>query len=233
MRINKYLSSKGICSRRKVDELIENKKIVINGKLATIGMDVDDSCEIKINGKIIKNTNDKKVYFLLNKPLNVISASSDDRGRKTVVDLIKTDKRIFPIGRLDFNSTGLLILTNDGELFNRIIHPKAEVFKKYKVLIVGDISDEDVQKLRKGIEIENYKTLGAKISIIKKEQNRTELYVSIREGKNRQIRKMFGELKYKVVALHRESLGLISLGDLQFGEYRELTEEEVEYLYSL
>lgn len=233
MRINKYLSSKGICSRRKVDELIESKQILINGKLATIGMDVDDTCEIKINGKIIKNINDEKVYFLLNKPLNVISASSDDRGRKTVVDLIKTNKRIFPIGRLDFNSTGLLILTNDGELFNRIIHPKAEVFKKYRVLIVGDISDEDIQKLRKGIEIENYKTLGAKISIIKKEQNRTELYVSIREGKNRQIRKMFGELKYKVVALHRESLGLISLGDLQFGEYRELTEEEIEYLYSL
>ena len=128
MRINKFLSTLGIASRRAVDKYIEEGRITVNGNIATTGMDISENDNIFIDGKKIKtDVNEEKVYFMLNKPLEVLSASSDDRGRKTVVDLVKTDKRIFPIGRLDYMTSGLILLTNDGELFNRIVHPKSEI----------------------------------------------------------------------------------------------------------
>ena len=132
MRINKFLSALGIASRRTIDKYIEEGRITVNGSIAVTGMDINENDIILIDGKKIEtNINEEKVYFMLNKPLEVLSSSSDDRGRKTVVDLIKTDKRIFPIGRLDYMTSGLILLTNDGELFNRIVHPKSEIYKKY------------------------------------------------------------------------------------------------------
>ena len=140
MRINKFLSTLGIASRRAVDKYIEEGKITVNGNIATTGMDISENDNIFIDGEKIKTSiNEEKVYFMLNKPLEVLSSSSDDRGRKTVVDLIKTDKRIFPIGRLDYMTSGLILLTNDGELFNRVVHPKSEIYKKYYIKILGEL----------------------------------------------------------------------------------------------
>ena len=234
MRINKFLSTLGIASRRTIDRYIEEGRITVNGNTATAGMDIDENDNIFIDGKEIKtDINEEKVYFILNKPLEVLSSSSDDRGRKTVVDLIKTDKRIFPIGRLDYMTSGLILLTNDGELFNRIVHPKSEIYKKYYVKIFGEIKKEEIEELKKGVLLDDGKTLPAKISGIKYDKNKTSMFISIREGRNRQIRRMIEKFEYKVLMLRREKIGELALGDLPEGKYRELTKQEVEYLYSI
>ena len=234
MRINKFLSTLGIASRRTIDKYIEEGRITVNGNTAITGMDISENDNIFIDGEKIKTIIDeKKVYFMLNKPLEVLSSSSDNRGRKTVVDLIKTDKRIFPVGRLDYMTSGLILLTNDGELFNRIVHPKSEIYKKYYVKILGEIKKEEIEELKKGVLLDDSKTLPAKISGIKYDKNKTSMYISIREGRNRQIRRMIEKFGYKVLMLRREKIGELSLGDLPEGKYRELTKQEVEYLYSI
>ena len=234
MRINKFLSSLGIASRRAIDKYIEEGRIKVNGVIASTGIDVTEDDEIYIDNKKIETKRiEEKVYFMLNKPLEVLSASSDDRGRKTVVDLIKTDKRIFPIGRLDYMTSGLILLTNDGELFNRLVHPKSEIYKKYYIKVFGEVKKEEIEELRKGVLLEDGKTLPAKVSGIKYDKNKTSMYISIREGRNRQIRRMIEKFGYKVLMLRREKIGELSLGDLKEGKYRELTREEIEYLYSV
>ena len=234
MRINKFLSSLGIASRRAIDKYIEEGRIKVNVVIATTGIDVTEEDEIYIdNKKIETNRIEEKVYFILNKPLEVLSASSDDRGRKTVVDLIKTDKRIFPIGRLDYMTSGLILLTNDGKLFNRLVHPKSEIYKKYYIKVFGEVKKEEIEELKKGVLLEDGKTLPAKVSGIKYDKNKTSMYISIREGRNRQIRRMIEKFGYKVLMLRREKIGELSLGDLKEGKYRELTGEEIEYLYSV
>ena len=234
MRINKFLSSLGIASRRAIDKYIEEGRIKVNGVIASTGIDVTEEDEIYIDNKKIETSRiEEKVYFMLNKPLEVLSASSDDRGRKTVVDLIKTDKRIFPIGRLDYMTSGLILLTNDGELFNRLVHPKSEIYKKYYIKVFGEVKKEEIEELKKGVLLEDGKTLPAKVSGIKYDKNKTSMYISIREGRNRQIRRMIEKFGYKVLMLRREKIGELSLGDLKEGKYRELTGEEIEYLYSV
>lgn len=234
MRINKFLSSLGIASRRAIDKYIEEGRIKVNGVIASTGIDVTEDNEIYIDNKKIETKRiEEKVYFMLNKPLEVLSASSDDRGRKTVVDLIKTDKRIFPIGRLDYMTSGLILLTNDGELFNRLVHPKSKIYKKYYIKVFGEVKKEEIEELKKGVLLEDGKTLPAKISGIKYDKNKTSMYISIREGRNRQIRRMIEKFGYKVLMLRREKIGELFLGDLKEGKYRELTKEEIEYLYSV
>ena len=234
MRINKFLSSLGIASRRAIDKYIEEGRIKVNGVIANIGIDVTEDDEICIDDKKIETKKiEEKVYFMLNKPLEVLSASSDDRGRKTVIDLIKTDKRIFPIGRLDYMTSGLILLTNDGELFNRLVHPKSEIYKKYYIKVFGEVKKEEIDELKKGVLLEDGKTLPAKVAGIKYDKNKTSMYISIREGRNRQIRRMIEKFGYKVLMLRREKIGELSLGDLKEGKYRELTKEEIEYLYSV
>ena len=234
MRINKFLSSLGIASRRAIDKYIEEGRIKVNGVIASTGIDVTEDDEIYIDNKKIETKRiEEKVYFILNKPLEVLSASSDDRGRKTVVDLIKTDKRIFPIGRLDYMTSGLILLTNDGELFNRLVHPKSEIYKKYYIKVFGEVKKEEIEELKKGVLLEDGKTLPAKVSGIKYDKNKTSMYISIREGRNRQIRRMIEKFGYKVLMLRREKIGELSLGDLEEGKYRELTKQEIEYLYSI
>ena len=234
MRINKFLSSLGIASRRAIDKYIEEGRIKVNGVIASTGIDITEDDEIYIDNKKIETKRiEEKVYFMLNKPLEVLSASSDDRGRKTVVDLIKTDKRIFPIGRLDYMTSGLILLTNDGELFNRLVHPKSEIYKKYYIKVFGEVKKEEIEELKKGVLLEDGKTLPAKVSGIKYDKNKTSMYISIREGRNRQIRRMIEKFGYKVLMLRREKIGELSLADLKEGKYRELTREEIEYLYSV
>ncbi len=235
MRINKYLAGKGVASRREIDKLIEAKHVRVNGVLATSGEKISDEDIIEIRGRKLElgDKGQKKVYFLLNKPLKVISASKDDRGRTTVVDLIETDERIFPIGRLDFETGGALILTNDGDLFNKIIHPRTEVYKDYLANIRGFVEDKNIENLQNGLKLDDGITLPAFVNIISRSQNKSILKISIREGRNRQIRRMFEAVGHRVEKLVREKIGKIGIENLKPGEYRELTKKEVEYLYSL
>lgn len=233
IRINKYLASLGIGSRREIDKLIEEGKIKVNGEVISAGIKVTDNDTIEVKGKKITKETEKKVYYMLNKPLEVLSSAKDDRGRKTVVDIIKCKERIFPIGRLDYNTTGLILLTNDGELFNRVIHPRSEVYKEYYVKVLGEIKDSSIKTLEDGVELEDGVTLPAYVKVLSRERGKSELMISIREGRNRQVRRMMDAVKYPVVILRRERIGKLSLGKLKIGEYRELTESEVKYLYSL
>ncbi|MHA5066189.1 pseudouridine synthase [Cetobacterium somerae] len=234
MRINKYLAQSGYASRREIDKLVENGDIKVNGNDVTPGQKVTDKDKIYIKGQLFeKPKSENKVYFLLNKPKGVLSASKDDRGRKTVTDLIDTKERLYPIGRLDADTEGAIILTNDGDIFNKVIHPKGEVYKEYFVIVKGEIRDKDLSKLAKGINLEDGQTLPAKTKILKRAQGRSEVIIAIREGKNRQVRRMFDAVKHPVVYLRREAIGKINLGNLELGKYRKLTSQEIKYLKSL
>lgn len=234
IRLNKYLAQIGIAARRKIDELIEKGNVSVNGKTAEMGQKINpDIDEIKINGNKIENKTEEYEYYMINKPRKVLCAVSDDSERKLITDYIKTDKRIFPVGRLDYETEGLLIVTNDGEIFNKIVHPKAELYKKYVVKIVGKITKEDIKTLKDGVILDDGITLPAKVKLIYQDEYNSTLKIEIREGRNRQIRRMFQALNYKVQYLKRVSVGKIDVGDLRPGEYRELTKDEIEYLQNL
>ncbi|MGL4403200.1 MAG: pseudouridine synthase [Fusobacteriaceae bacterium] len=234
-RINKYLAGLGIASRREIDRWIEENQIKVNGKPAESGIKVDATDIIEIRGKKVEGEvkTQSKVYYLLNKPKNVISASKDNRGRKTVVDCIRTKERIFPIGRLDFETEGAIILTNDGDLFNKIIHPRTEVFKEYQVEMTGLISDREIERLQNGVVLEDGITLPAHVNLVERNRIKSKIKISIREGRNRQVRRMIEALGHKVLGLIREKIGKITIEGLPLGDYRELTKKEIEYLYSL
>lgn len=234
VRINKFLANLGIDSRRAIDQMIEQGRIAVNGKLAESGIKVDSSDEIFIDGKSIKKDKSEKVYFMLNKPQKVLSAVKDDRGRKLVVDLIKTDERIFPIGRLDYDTEGLIILTNDGEIYNRVIHPRGEIYKTYYVEVMGTVSLSTLNKLKKGVLLDDKMTLPARGKIISSTPQFTTLNFSIKEGRNRQVRRMFESVGHKVTFLKRIAIGDLFLDEkLKTGSYRPLRKKEVNYLNSL
>ena len=234
VRINKFLASNGVASRREIDNMIKKGQIKINGKIPTSGERINNDDVIEINNKILKIEDKKeKVYFLLNKPLKVLSSVSDDRGRKTVVDMIETTERIYPIGRLDYETEGAILLTNDGDLFNKVIHPRTEIYKEYEVTVKGAITDKAITILKYGVELEDGITLPALVKIKKCEDTFTKIILSIREGRNRQIRRMISAVGYRVEKLKRNKIGEIDISGLGSGEYRALTEEEIKYLYSM
>lgn len=233
IRINKFLAELGIGSRRAIDKMIEEKRIKVNGVLAESGIKVDKSDKISVNGKLLEFEKKKKVYFMLNKPKRVLSTAKDERGRKTVVDLIDTKERIFPIGRLDYDTEGLLLLTNDGEIFNKVIHPRTEVYKTYLVEARGNINMTTLNKLKRGIMLDDKMTLPAKAKILLADERHTELHFAIKEGRNRQVRRMFESVGHPVINLKRIMLGELNLEGLEVGEYRPLTKKEINYLYSL
>lgn len=233
IRINKFLAELGVGSRRAIDKMIEEKRIKVNGVLAESGIKVDKSDKISVNGKLLEFEKKKKVYFMLNKPKRVLSTAKDERGRKTVVDLIDTKERIFPIGRLDYDTEGLLLLTNDGEIFNKIIHPRTEVYKTYLVEARGNINMTTLNKLKRGVMLDDKMTLPAKAKILLADERHTELHFAIKEGRNRQVRRMFELVGHPVINLKRIMLGELNLDGLEVGEYRPLTKKEINYLYSL
>lgn len=233
IRINKFLAELGVGSRRAIDKMIEEKRIKVNGVLAESGIKVDKSNKISVNGKLLEFEKKKKVYFMLNKPKRVLSTAKDERGRKTVVDLIDTKERIFPIGRLDYDTEGLLLLTNDGEIFNKVIHPRTEVYKTYLVEARGNINMTTLNKLKRGIMLDDKMTLPAKAKILLADERHTELHFAIKEGRNRQVRRMFELVGHPVINLKRIMLGELNLEGLEVGEYRPLTKKEINYLYSL
>ena len=232
MRLNKYIAQAGIASRRKADELISAGKVRINGAVCTVlGTEVSPEDKVTVNGRDINAREEKLVYYALNKPLGYITTTSDEKGRETVLSLL-TDvtQRVFPVGRLDADTTGLLIITNDGSLANRITHPRNAVWKTYEVEINIAISEEKMQLLRNGVDIGGYVTKPAKVKLLKQTAHASLLEVQICEGKNRQIRKMFKAVDAKVVALERTAIGEVRLGRTHPGTYRKLTKTEIDYL---
>ena len=234
-RLQKVIANSGYTSRRKAEELITAGHVQVNGNLITeLGFKVNGNDIISIDGNII-NKDIKKEYYLLNKPREVICSVSDDKGRKTVVDIIKTDSRIYPVGRLDYDTTGLIILTNDGDLANILMHPKNEVYKTYIAKINGILTEEDLKKIRKGILIDDKKLIvdHIKVKKIDKEKNTSLVELTIHEGRNRIVRRLFEKLRYDVMKLHRSKYAFLTDAGIKSGEYRELTLKEVKTLYSL
>ena len=234
VRLNKYIADAGICSRRKADELIGNGNVKVNGAtMKELGYQVEDGDVVMVNGKKIE-TAGKKVYVVVNKPLGYITSMDDDKDRATVAELVSDiPERLFPVGRLDYNTSGLLIMTNDGQLTYTLTHPKHEVYKTYIAKVAGVLSDARIAKLRKGVDIGGFITSPAKVKVIKQMPRHAIVEISIREGKNRQVRKMFAAVGNKVQELQRVSIGEIKLGRLMEGHYRKLNREEIEYLKKL
>ncbi|NLC96083.1 MAG: rRNA pseudouridine synthase [Erysipelotrichaceae bacterium] len=233
-RLQKIIAQAGIASRRKAEELILEGKVKVDGEIITeLGYKAKKNAQIEVNDKIIEK--EDKVYFVLNKPKNVLSTVSDHKDRKTVVDLIDTKERIFPVGRLDYDTTGLIILTNDGEFSNEIIHPRYSIEKVYDVTIKGILKATEIQQLEKGIYLDNKKTLPAKVVIVNIDKNKkiTNLQLTIKEGRNHQVKNMMKYFGHTVVKLNRRRLGTIDLKGLNIGEYRRLKPFEIKQLKRL
>ena len=231
MRIQKFLADCGVASRRAAEKLVEQGDVLVNGINATIGQDVDpEKDKVFVNGKLIQPV-DEKLYIMFYKPTGVVSTSVDDRGRKTVIDMIKNDikSRVFCVGRLDYNTEGLLLLTNDGDFSNKITHPRNKIEKTYLARVKGGpVSKEDIFKLRNGVVLDDGKTAPAKVYIEDVyPDNTTLLKIIIREGKNRQVRRMCEAVDHPVIDLKRTEVGGLSLGNLPYGKWRYLSKSEV------
>ncbi len=233
MRINKFLAACGMASRRDCDNLIAEGRVQVNGKKASVGMDVNEEDEVYVDGR--KAVLQKNEYYILNKPKGYICSVSDDKGRKTVLDLMpKNVGRIYPVGRLDYDSEGLLILTTDGALAQRLTHPSNEVPKTYLVKIEGTCTESALNPIRSGVEIEGgYVTKKCKAHIVETDKTYTKIHVTLTEGKNREVRKMFAAIGKEVALLKRIKVGEITLRGLDRGAYRKLTAQEVQYLNNL
>ena len=232
MRLNKFIASCGVSSRRGADELISSGRITVNGsEPSSIGMDVDEKNDvIFFDGNRI-TPEVKNIYIMLNKPADVVSTCSDKHGRRTVIDLLgDIDERVFPVGRLDYDTTGLLLLTNDGDFAYKCTHPKYELTKKYYAVVKGVLSEKAIETLSGNVKIDEHITAGAKIEIIEKTSKRTELYVTIHEGRNRHIKKLFKLAGCKVTNLKRIAIGSLQLGSLPEGKWRSLSESEINNL---
>lgn len=234
-RLQKVIANLGYCSRRKAEELIKEGKVLVNGNVVKeLGTKVKSSDTIEVEGNILDN-NKNYEYYILNKPRGVVTTTNDEHGRKTVIDLIDTSTRIYPIGRLDYDTTGLLLLTNDGELANKLMHPSFKIDKTYIAKIEGIISPISIKKLRSGVVIDGYKTRPARVKVksIDKKTNKSIVEITISEGKNHQVKKMFEAVGHQVLKLKREKYAIFDIKDLKVGEYRKLTFKEVSVLYSL
>ena len=234
-RLQKVISDNGYTSRRKAEELIKEGKVLVNGMVATIGMKVNNDDEIIIEGNILSKDIDSKVYYLLNKPRGVVTTASDEKGRKTVVDIIETEKRIYPVGRLDYDTTGALLLTNDGELTNKLTHPSNNIDKVYVAKIKGIITGIDINKLKNGVKIDNYKTSKCRVKLksYDKKTQTSIVELTIHEGHNHQVKKMFEAVGYDVVKLTRTRFAFLDVKSLKSEEYRMLLPHEVKKLYIL
>ena len=237
MRINKYIALCGVASRRKAEELILAGKVKVNDNIVTeLSYQVDEENDVvKVDDKIIKEEN-KLVYILLNKPEGYITTVKDQFDRESVLDLVTDIKeRVYPIGRLDYETSGLLLLTNDGDLTYKLTHPKHEVDKTYVARVKGKLTPDEIKMFKSGLKIEDYVTAPAKLKVIRYDEktNVSLLEIKIHEGKNRQVRKMCKAINHPVLRLKRTAMGKIRIGECEIGKYRYLTEDEIKYLKSI
>ncbi|MDF2866157.1 MAG: pseudouridine synthase Rsu [Clostridia bacterium] len=228
IRLNKYIAQSGVCSRRKADEYITNKEVKINGQtIFELGTMVDETKDIvSVKGENISLVK-RKIYIMLNKPEGYVTTSVEQFDRPCVIDLIKEEERVFPVGRLDMETEGLLLLTNDGQFANKLMHPSKKINKVYIAKVTGDITDDAIQRLKKGVEIDDYTTAPALVEKISKE----ELKITIHEGKNRQVRKMCTAVGLNVIHLKRIKIGNLELGNLRLGKYKLLKSYEIKNLF--
>ena len=235
MRLQKYLALCGVASRRAAEKLIVDGRVSVNGKVVTeLGTKVTFKDKVTFDGAVISLDEDK-VYIAVNKPTGYLSAVSDDRGRKTVVDLVRDDfsERIYPVGRLDYDTEGLILLTNDGEFTYSVTHPKHNVNKTYEAVIRGKLTDDEIIKLCQGIDIGGFVTSPAFVDIVDETGGKTIVQITIHEGKNRQVRKMFESVGHIVLKLKRIAVGSVKLGNLKSGKWRHLTDREIRTLKGL
>lgn len=231
IRINKYLASSGVASRRKIDEYIADGRIIVNDDLASPGLQVDPEVDkIFIDNKRFLYVPPKFVYYLLNKPAGVLSTCSDDRDRETVLNFVPDNQRVFPVGRLDCHTSGLIILTNDGDLSLKLTHPRYHLAKTYRLTIQGDIPRSTIQKLSQPIQLEDGPTLPAVVEKYSYSGSKTIIDLTIFQGKNRQVRRMCAALNLELDSLNRISIGPVHMGTLKVGSYRSLTPDEVKAL---
>ena len=237
-RLQKYLANNGIASRRKCEEYIQEGRVRVNGKeVKELGIKIDsDSDVIEFDEKVVDKVV-KKVYVLLNKPIGYVTTVKDQFDRPTVMDLVKINEKVLPVGRLDMYTSGALILSNDGDFINKVTHPKNEVEKTYTVTVKGIVTDEDVERLKNGVEIQidssdTFKTGKAKVKILKTDQEKqiSRLQITIHEGKNREVRKMCEAIGKKILALHRRKIGNLDVKNIEIGKWRYLNSKEVEEL---
>ncbi len=233
-RLQKIIAQAGIASRRKAEDLIVAGKVQVNGKVITsLGTKISEKDEVLVNGKPIVKEN--KEYYLLNKPRGVITTTNDEKSRKTVLDYIDTDARIYPVGRLDYDTTGAILLTNDGEFANIMMHPNNKIEKVYVAKLNGIITVDQINKLKKGINLDGTLVVPQRVKLkkIDASKNTSIVEIIIHEGKNHQVKRMFESVGILVDKLKRERIGIFTLANLQSGEYRKLTPKEVAIVYSL
>lgn len=230
-RLQKYIARCGVTSRRKAEELILQGNVKVNGLVVNeLGSKIDaDHDVVEINNKKISEKN-QHIYIKLYKPEGYVTTVKDQFNRKTVLDLVNINERIYPIGRLDYNTSGLLLLTDDGELANKLMHPKYLIYKTYEAVVKGIINENSIIRLKTGVFIEDYKTAPAKVKLLNTHDKQSIVQISIHEGKNRQVRKMFDSVGHPVVKLKRISFGNINLDDLKIGQWKYLTNEEITFL---
>ena len=234
-RLQKVIANLGYCSRRRAEELIKKGQVLVNGEVVSeLGVKVNKSDVIEVEGVVLDKEYNYE-YYLLNKPRGVITASSDDKGRRTVVDIINTNTRIYPVGRLDYDTTGVLLLTNDGNLANGLIHPSSEIDKVYIAKVDGILTGYDVKRMRSGLVIDGYKTKRCRVKVksVDKEKNKCIVEIIIHEGRNHQVNKMIEAVGKKVIKLKRERFAILTTDGLNAGEYRRLTNKEIAVLYSM
>lgn len=233
-RLQKFMARCGVASRRKCEEIITAGRVKVNNlEVTELGHKIDPEKDVvHVDNKII-NIEENKVYIALNKPEGIVSTVKDEKERKTILDLVKVKERIYPIGRLDYDTCGLIILTNDGDIYNKVIHPRQAINKVYIAILEGCPNQEEIDKFCNGIDIDGYITAQAHFEITKRVGFNCRATITIHEGKNRQIRKMCEAIDHPVIALKRISVGNITLGDMEKGSWRNLTEEEINYLKNL
>ena len=233
-RLQKRIAEQSDYSRRKAEELIIEGKVSVNGKIIQeLGYKVTDKDKIEIEG-VALNTNEKK-YFILNKPEKCVSTVSDDKGRKTVIDFIKTKAKVYPIGRLDYDTTGILLLTNDGDFANLLMHPSSNIEKVYSAKIDGIMTLADIKELKQGVVIDGYKTKECRVKVrkVNNKSNTSIIEIGINEGRNHQVKKMFKALGFNVLKLDRIRYGILTIENLKRGESKELSKKDVSRLYVL